>query len=106
MWIHQVGIMDKAKPALSMKVRDCVLMEKSPNHLNHGMITMIPPKIAVVAERSQVKDLPINLGCPKQYIHFVPNPKILYHDPSIVVFKAFHYMRKERREKKTAKLAQ
>ena len=60
MWIHQVGIMDKAKPALSMKVRDCVLMEKSPNHLNHGMITMIPPKIAVVAEKSQVKDLPIN----------------------------------------------
>ena len=60
MWIHQVGIMDKAKPALLMNARDCVLMEKSPNHLNHGMITMIPPKIAVVAEKSQVKDLPIN----------------------------------------------
>ena len=66
MWIHQVGIMDKAKPALSMKVRDCVLMEKSPNHLNHGMITMIPPKIAVVAEKGRVKDLQINLGCSKQ----------------------------------------
>ena len=54
--------MDKAKPALLMNARDCVLMEKSPNHLNHGMITMIPPKIAVVAEKSQVKDLPINPG--------------------------------------------
>ena len=99
MWIHQVGIMDKAKPALSMKVIDCVLMEKSPNHLNHGMITMIPPKIAVVVEKGQVKDLPANLGCS----NFAPNPKILYYDPSIVVFKAFHYMRKERREKKAAK---
>ena len=68
MSIHQVGIMDKAKPALSMKVRDCVLMEKSPNHLNHGMITMIPPKIAVVVEKGQVKDLPANLGCSKQFI--------------------------------------
>ena len=105
MWIHQVGIMDKAKPALSMKVIDCVLMEKSPNHLNHGMITMIPPKIAVVVEKGQVKDLPANLGCSK-HIYFAPNPKILYYDPSIVVFKAFHYMRKERREKKAAKLDQ
>ena len=65
MWIHQVGIMDKAKPALLMNARDCVLMEKSPNHLNHGMITMIPPKIAVVVEKNQVKDLLINLGCSK-----------------------------------------
>ena len=54
--------MDKAKPALLMNARDCVLMEKSPNHLNHGMITMIPPKIAVVVENNQVKDLPINPG--------------------------------------------
>ena len=65
-----------------------MLMEKSPNHLNHGMITMIPPKIAVVAEKSQVKDLPINPG----FLN-VPNPKIFNHDLLIVVFKAFHYTR-------------
>ena len=100
MWIHQVGIMDKAKPALLMNARDCVLMEKSPNHLNHGMITMIPPKIAVVAEKSQVKDLPINAGFLKTcridsfyIIYHVPSPKIFNHDPLIVVFKAFHYTR-------------
>ena len=85
--------MDKAKPALLMNARDCVLMEKSPNHLNHGMITMIPPKIAVVAEKSQVKDLPINPGFLNSFIYYVPNPKIFNHDPLIVVFKAFHYTR-------------
>ena len=79
-------------------------MDKSPNLLNHGMITMIPPKIAVVAEKSQVKDLPINPGFLN--IYYVPNPKIFNHDPLIVVFKALHYTRQERREKKAAKLAQ
>ena len=96
MWIHQVGIMDRGKPALLMRVRDCVKMETSPNHFNHGMITMIPPKIAVVAEKSQVKDLIQVSQRRVEYIHFiyyVPNPKIFNHDPLIVVFKAFHYTR-------------
>ena len=63
MWIHQVGIMDNLteKPALTMKAKDCVLMDKSHNHFNHIMIIMIPRKIAVVAEKTQVKDLLFDL---------------------------------------------
>ena len=63
MWIHQVGIMDNLteKPALTMKAKDCVLMDKSHNHFNHIMIIMILRKIAVVAEKTQVKDLLFDL---------------------------------------------